>query len=101
VVRLVGVPSSGFVVWVGTGVKVLLGVKVGVAEISGVGVEVEEAVRVGMVIVGKGPSRACIVPAMAVLMLSTFWGLLPRPNTPLLRKMEPNPTKSNPIHRRI
>ena len=72
---------------------------VGVAEISGVGVGLDEAVRVGMVWVGKGPSRACIVPAMAVLMLSTLCGLLPRPNTPLLRMREPNPTKTNPMHR--
>lgn len=50
----------------------MLGVNVGVAEISGVAVGVEEGVLVGMVAVGNGPNRACIVPAMAVLMLSTF-----------------------------
>ena len=79
----------------------MLGVNVGVAEISGVGVGLEEAVRVGMVDVGKGPSKACMVPAMAVLMLSTCCGPLPRPNAPLLRKREPNPTKTNPIHKSI
>jgi hypothetical protein len=40
---------------------------VGVAEISGVGVAEGEAVFVGKVEVGKGPSRACTVPTMAVL----------------------------------
>ena len=79
----------------------MLGVKVGVAEISGVAVGVEEGVRVGSVMVGKGPSKACMVPAMAVLMLSTCCGLFPRPNAPLLRKREPNPTNTNPTHRRI
>jgi hypothetical protein len=79
----------------------LLGVKVGVAEISGVGVGLEEAVRVGIVCVGKGPSKACIVPAMAVLMLATPCGLFPKPNTPPLRTREPNPTKTNAIHRSI
>ena len=95
----VGVPMPG--VRLGTGVKVLLGVNVGVAEISGVAVGVEEAVRVGIVCVGNGPNKACIVPAMAVLMLSTLCGLFPRPKTPLLRKREPNPTNTNAIHRSI
>lgn len=53
------------------GVMVLLGVNVGVAEISGVAVGVLEGVLLGMVDVGKGPSSACMVPAMAVLILST------------------------------
>jgi hypothetical protein len=79
----------------------LLGVNVGVAEISGVAVGVEDGVRVGSVWVGNGPSRACIVPAMAVLIVSTRCGLLPSPNTPLLRNREPNPTKTNAKHRRI
>ena len=79
----------------------MLGVNVGVAEISGVGVGLAEAVRVGIVEVGKGPSKACIVPAMAVLMLSTCCGLLPSPNAPLLRMREPNPTKTNPTHKSI
>jgi len=96
----VAVPSS-VPVAVGTGVKVLLGVNVGVAEISSVGVGDEEAVWVGRVMVGKGPSRACMVPAMAVLMLSTFCGLFPRPKTPLVLKMEPNPRKTNPRHKMI
>lgn len=64
----------------GTGVKVLLGVKVGVAETRGVLVGVEEAVLVGMVCVGKGPSRACAVPARVVLMaLMLDWELFPSP----------------------
>jgi hypothetical protein len=92
----VAVPSS---VRVGFGVIVLLGVEVGVAEMRGVAVSVEEAVLVGTVMVGNGPSRACMVPAMAVLILSTCWELSPRPNTPLLLKREPNPTKTNPIHK--
>jgi hypothetical protein len=83
------------------GVMVLLGVNVGVAEISGVAVGVEEAVLVGMVDVGKGPRSACMVPAMAVLILSTCSAPFPRPNTPLLLKMEPNPMKTNPMHRII
>ena len=74
----VAVPSR---VRVGTGVKVLLGVKVGVAETSGVLVGVEEAVLVGMVWVGKGPSRACAVPARAVLIASMPCGPVPRPET--------------------
>jgi hypothetical protein len=45
---------------------------VGVAEIRGVAVGVEEAVFVGMVSVGKGPSSALAVPAMAVLMPAAF-----------------------------
>ena len=53
----------------GTGVNVTLGVKDGVAEMRGVAVGVEEAVLVGAVWVGNGPSRACAVPANAVLML--------------------------------
>lgn len=73
----------------------------GVAETSGVAVGVEEAVLVGMVIVGNGPSKACMVPAMAVLILSTFCGLLLKPNTPVLLKRELNPTKTNAIHKSI
>jgi hypothetical protein len=66
----------------------------------GVAVRVGEAVLVGWVWVGKGPSKACIVPAMAVLMVLTLLPLAPRPNTPLLLKMEANPTKTNPRHNR-
>ena len=42
------------------------------AEMSGVAVGVEEAVFVGIVMVGNGPSKACDVPARAVLMASIF-----------------------------
>lgn len=82
---MVAVPSR---VRVGTGVKVLLGVNVGVAEMRGVGVAVGEAVRVGMVWVGKGPSRACAVPASEVLMASMpVCELFPRPKTLELRNV--------------
>lgn len=40
------------------------------AETSGVVVGVEEAVFVGIVMVGKGPNKACDVPARAVLIPS-------------------------------
>ena len=50
------------------GVMVTEAVMVGVAEIRGVAVAVEEAVLVGRVEVGKGPSSASAVPAMAVFM---------------------------------
>jgi hypothetical protein len=59
-------------VWVNGGTRVFEGVivaeavMVGVAEIRGVAVGVDEAVLVGIVKVGKGPSRASEVPAMAV-----------------------------------
>jgi hypothetical protein len=52
------------------GVMVAEAVMVGVAEIRGVAVGVEEAVLVGSVEVGKGPSRASAVPAIAVLVPS-------------------------------
>ena len=47
-------------------------VMVGVAEIRGVAVGVEEAVLVGRVEVGKGPRSASAVPAMDVLMALTW-----------------------------
>ena len=66
---IVAVPSG---VRLGTVVKVLLGVKVGVAEMRGVAVAVGEAVLVGTVAVGKGLSSACAVPARVVLIASMF-----------------------------
>ncbi len=50
-------------------VGVRVGVLLGVAEIRGVAVAVGDAVFVGCVAVGKGPSNASDVPATAVLML--------------------------------
>ena len=52
---------------VGVGVMVALGVKLGVAEMRGVAVRVEEAVAVGTVEVGNGPSKELAVSARAVL----------------------------------
>jgi hypothetical protein len=72
---------------VGTGVKVLLGVEVGVAETRGVVVGVQEGVTVGMVWVGKGPSSACAVPARLVLMAFRFEGPAPSPKTLELRNV--------------
>ena len=43
---------------------------VGVAEIRGVAVGVEDVVGVGIVRVGKGPRSACAVPAIAVFVPS-------------------------------
>ena len=59
-------------VWLNGGILVFEGVvvaeavSVGVAEIRGVTVGVDEAVFVGIVKVGKGPRSASDVPAMAV-----------------------------------
>ena len=65
---------------VGEGVIVAEAVMVGVAEIRRVGVGVDDTVGVGIVRVGKGPSRASAVPAIAVLIPSTpFCEPLPRP----------------------
>ena len=92
----VAVPSR---VRVGTGVKVLLGVNVGVAETRGVSVGVEEAVRVGIVWVGNGPSSDCAVPAKAVLMaLRSDPEPLLRPNTRELLKVIPRATMMNPTN---
>jgi hypothetical protein len=88
----VAVPNS---VRVGSGVTVLLGVNVGVAETRGVLVGVEEAVWVGIVWVGKGPSSACAVPARAVLMLFKSPDPLLRPNTRELLKVIPRATMIN------
>lgn len=49
------------------GVRVRVGTKVGVWLAVGVGEGISEAVAVGAVEVGKGPSSACDVPASAVL----------------------------------
>ena len=77
----------------------MLGVNVGVAETRGVLVGVEEAVRVGIVCVGNGPSSACAVPARAVLMLlrSPADPLL-SPNTRELLKVIPRATMMNPTN---
>ena len=81
----------------GTGVNVTLAVKVGVAEIRGVAVGVEEAVFVGAVWVGNGPSSACAVPARAVLILSRSPPLPPlSPNTLELPNVIHNATKMKP-----
>ena len=53
------------VIGVEVGVRVRVGVRVGVQ----VGLEISEAVAVGAVDVGKGPSRACAVSARAVRVL--------------------------------
>jgi hypothetical protein len=45
---------------------------VGVAETRGVAVGVDVSVLVGMVSVGKGPSRAFAVPTIAVLIPSAW-----------------------------
>jgi len=73
-------------VWVNGGTRVLEGVIVaeavivGVAEIRGVAVGVEEAVLVGIVEVGKGPSSASAVPAIAVFVAAaSLWDGPPRP----------------------
>lgn len=58
---------------VGVGCGVTDWVMVGVAEMSGVGVAVAEAVWVGLVAVGKGSSRACAVPIRAVFVASTLF----------------------------
>lgn len=62
------------------GVMVTDAVRVGVAEIKGVAVGVEEGVLVGSVEVGNGPSSASAVWAMAVLVAAAcFWEGPPRP----------------------
>jgi hypothetical protein len=66
-------------VFVGVSVRVF----VGVAEIRRVAVAVGEAVFVGWVAVGKGPRRACIVPKIAVLVLSTSTSCRPNAALPL------------------
>jgi hypothetical protein len=94
----VAVPSR-VRVWVGMGVKVLLGVNVGVAETRGVCVGVDEAVLVGMVWVGKGPSSAFAVPARAVLMPLRFpEEPLPRPNALDPPNVITNATMMNPMN---
>jgi hypothetical protein len=63
-------------------------VSVGVAEIRGVAVAVEEAVLVGIVKVGNGPSRASAVPAMAVFILAaSLWACPPSPEAVISLKV--------------
>ena len=62
--------KGGMRVFVFVGVIVAEAVRVGVAEMRGVAVAVEEAVLVGIVKVGNGPRRASAVPAMAVFVLA-------------------------------
>jgi hypothetical protein len=67
------------------GVMVAEAVMVGVAEMSGVAVGVDEAVLVGIVKVGKGPSSASAVPAMAVFVAAaSLWDCPPRPEAVVL-----------------
>ena len=61
--------NVGIRVLVGLGVRVTVGVAVGMV---GVSVGVSEAVDVGTVEVGKGPKSDSAVRARAVLVLSTF-----------------------------
>ena len=70
------------------GVIVAEAVSVGVAEIRGVAVAVEEAVLVGIVKVGNGPSRASAVPAMAVLVpAASLWDCPPSPEAVISLKV--------------
>lgn len=79
-----------------------VGVNDGVAEMRGVAVGVEEAVFVGIVEVGKGPNRACDVPARAVLIpfISCCVFSL-RPKTLLLLKVTAYVMKTRPRHSTI
>ena len=58
------------------------------AEIKGVTVGVDEAVLVGIVEVGKGPSSASAVPAMAVFVAAaSLWDCPPSPEAVVLLKV--------------
>ena len=98
-VRSLGVPLTKRS-WVAEAVKVAVGVKEGVAETSRVAVGVKDGVRVGRVEVGKGPSSACEVPAMAVFILSTSLCVSSlKPKTLPLLKIAVKATNTNPMHK--
>jgi len=82
---------------VGEGVIVAEAVMVGVAEIRGVAVGVAEAVFVGMVNVGKGPSSASAVPAIEVLIAETFPP--PRPEAVISPNVTAYTMNIKPIHK--
>ena len=85
-------------VFVGEGVIVTLGVKVGVAEMRGVGVRVAEAVFVGAVWVVKGPNNESAVNARAVFVFSATTKIFALPSGVL----KANQIQSMaPINRRI
>ena len=87
--RLVRWMEVGLRKRVGTldGVRVVVAVSVGVAEMRGVAVGLDEAVLVGSVAVGKGPISASTVLAMAVLVPSALLCLSsPSPDAFLSRK---------------
>ena len=98
---VVGVPTA-IRVLVGEGVYVGVGVDVGVAEITGVAVGEEEGVGLGLVEVGKGPSSAWDVPAMAVLISSTsFCACSLKPKAAVLFRNTAPPARTSPTHSRI
>jgi hypothetical protein len=93
-------------VWVRKGIRVSEGVMVaeavivGVAEIRGVAVEVEEAVFVGKVRVGKGPNSAAAVPAIAVLVpADSLCDPEPRLDAVVSLKVTAYTTKIIPMHK--
>jgi hypothetical protein len=84
------------------GVIVTEAVMLGVAEIRGVTVAVNEAVLVGIVEVGKGPSSASAVPAIAVFSPDTPpCDCPPSPDAVVSRNVTAKTTTTRPRHKVI